>query len=61
MSRTNPPVEMFAQTLLAFTLAKADPRFVGVNFVAPEDDAVALRDFDLHMRMFHYLPGACRT
>jgi adenosine deaminase len=53
--RTLPPSQVFAQMALGYALAAADPRFVGVNFVAPEDDAVALRDFDLHMRMFHFL------
>jgi adenosine deaminase len=52
--RTLPPKEVFAQMALGFALAAADPHFVGVNFVAPEDDAVALRDFGLHMKMFAF-------
>jgi adenosine deaminase len=52
--RTLPPKEVFAQMALGFALAAADPKFVGVNFVAPEDDAVALRDFALHMKMFAF-------
>ena len=52
--RTLPPKLVFAQMALGYALAMADPRFVGVNFVAPEDDAVALRDFNLHMRMFRF-------
>jgi len=52
--RTLPPKLVFAQMALGYALALADPRFVGVNFVAPEDDAVALKDFDLHMRMFRF-------
>jgi adenosine deaminase len=52
--RTLPPRRVFAQMALGFALAAADPHFVGVNFVAPEDDAVALRDFELHMRMFAF-------
>jgi adenosine deaminase len=52
--RTLPPKLVFAQMALGYALAMADPRFVGVNFVAPEDDAVALRDFTLHMRMFRF-------
>ncbi len=52
--RTFQPAQVFAQTALGFALADADPRFVGVNLVAPEDDAVALRDFSLHMRIFQY-------
>lgn len=52
--RTFQPAQVFAQTALGFALADADPRFVGINLVAPEDDAVALRDFSLHMRIFQY-------
>jgi adenosine deaminase len=52
--RTLAPKQVFAQMALGFALAAADPKFVGVNFVAPEDDAVALRDFDLHMAMFAF-------
>jgi hypothetical protein len=55
VSRVVPREEVFAQTLLAFLLAEADPRVVGLNFVAPEDDPVALRDYDLHMRMIDHL------
>jgi adenosine deaminase len=55
--RTLPPNQVFAQTALGYALAAADPRFVGVNLVAPEDDAIALRDFSLHMRMFQYFRG----
>ncbi len=52
--RTLPPGQVFAQTALGFALVDADPRFVGINLVAPEDDPVALRDFALHMRIFQY-------
>jgi adenosine deaminase len=52
--RTLPPRQVFAQMALGFALAANDPLFVGVNFVAPEDDAVALRDFGLHMQMFQF-------
>ncbi|MEI9887233.1 MAG: hypothetical protein WDN08_12160 [Rhizomicrobium sp.] len=52
--RTLPPKLVFAQIALGYALAAADPRFVGVDFVAPEDDPVSLRDFDLHMRMFGF-------
>ncbi len=55
--RTIPPQQAFAQLVLGYALVAADPRFVGVNLVAPEDDAVALRDFALHMRMFRYFRG----
>src|SRR5260221_9992316 len=49
--RTFPPEQVFAQSILAFELERADPRFVGLNPVAPEDDPVTLRDYDIQMRM----------
>ncbi|MEJ1967400.1 MAG: hypothetical protein WDN03_01995 [Rhizomicrobium sp.] len=52
--RTLPPQQAFAQMALGFALVKADPRFVGVELVAPEDDPVALRDFQLQMLMFQF-------
>jgi adenosine deaminase len=52
--RTLPPSQVFAQIALGYALVRADPRFVGVNLVAPEDDPAALRDFELQMRMFHF-------
>lgn len=55
VSRIRPREEVFAQTLLAFQLVQADPRVVGLNFVAPEDDPVALADYDQHMRMLDHL------
>jgi adenosine deaminase len=53
--RTFPPEQVFAQSVLAFELGRADPRFVGLNLVAPEDDPVTLRDYDLQMRMLGFL------
>lgn len=53
--RTQAPPEVFAQLVTAFELATADPRVVGVNLVAPEDDPVALRDYGLHMAMIQFL------
>ena len=50
------PREMvFAQILLGFELAQADPRFVGLNLVMPEDWYVPMHDFELHMKMLDYL------
>ena len=52
------PQEMvFAQILLGFELAQADPRFVGLNLVMPEDWYVPMHDFELHMKMLDYLHG----
>ena len=53
--RTIAPAKVFAQLALAFAMAEADPRFVGVNIAAPEHDPVAIRDYALHMRMIAYL------
>jgi len=55
--RTRAPETVFAQLLLNLELAQVDPRYVGLNLVAPEDDPVALRDYDLHMQMINYLHG----
>jgi adenosine deaminase len=50
-----PREQVFAQILLGFELAKADPRFVGFNLVMPEDWYTPMHDFDLHMRMIEAL------
>jgi len=46
---------VFAQSQFGYALVGADPRFVGVNLVAPEDDPVTLRDYDKQMRLLGYL------
>ena len=47
---------VFAQTLLCFEAAEADPeRIVGLNFVMPEDGYISMKDYALHMRMVKYL------
>ncbi|GAN90630.1 adenosine deaminase [Gluconobacter frateurii M-2] len=53
--RILPPQAVYAQLDAGYAVVKADPRFVGVNIVAPEDDTVAMRDYSLHMRMFRFL------
>ncbi|SPJ33047.1 adenosine deaminase family protein [Kushneria phyllosphaerae] len=53
--RTQPPMAVFGQLMMAFALADADPRYVGVNIVAPEDNPVALADYDRHMKMLAFL------
>jgi hypothetical protein len=53
--RVFPPEQVLAQTLLAFTLVKTDPRYVGLNFVAPEDHPVALRDHAWQMALIRDL------
>lgn len=52
--RSQPPAFVFGQLAIAFALAERDPRFVGINILAPEDGAVALADYGLHMRMFRF-------
>jgi adenosine deaminase len=52
-----PKEQVYAQILLGFELAQADPRFVGLNLVRPEDSYVPMHDFDLHMKMLDYLHG----
>jgi adenosine deaminase len=50
-----PPQQVFAQTLLGFEVASADPDVVGINFVMPEDGYVSMRDYHLQMQMLDYL------
>ncbi|MFW2830923.1 adenosine deaminase family protein [Sphingomonas sp. ID0503] len=52
--RSQAPAYVFGQMAVAFALAEADWRYVGVNIVAPEDGPVSTRDYDLHMAMFAY-------
>ena len=53
--RGYPPQQVFAQTLLGFEVASADPDVVGINFVMPEDGFVSMRDYHLQMQMLDYL------
>jgi adenosine deaminase len=53
--RAFPPQQVFAQTLLGFEVASADPDVVGINFVQPEDDRIAMQDYYLQMQMLDYL------
>jgi adenosine deaminase len=55
VTRVNSPGAVFAQMLFTAMLSEADPRVVGLNFVAPEDNPRALADYSLHMRMVGYL------
>src|SRR5579863_291973 len=47
--------QVFAQALLGFETASADPHFVGINFVMPEDGYTSMSDYSLHMKMVGYL------
>jgi hypothetical protein len=53
-----PRESVFAQILLGFELAQANPRFVGLNLVMPEDWYVPRHDFELHMKMLDFLHKA---
>jgi adenosine deaminase len=50
-----PKQQVFAQTIFCFELATADPRFVGINLVMPEDGYTAMSDYALQMRMVQFL------
>ncbi|MGC2806604.1 MAG: hypothetical protein WA211_10765, partial [Candidatus Acidiferrales bacterium] len=50
-----PREQVFAQTLLGFETASADPRFVGINLVMPEDSYIAMSDYALQMKMVGFL------
>src|SRR5271156_183809 len=52
-----PPEQVFAQTLLGFEVASADPRVVGINLVMPEDGYISMSDYTLQMRMVGFLHG----
>jgi adenosine deaminase len=58
--RSNPPQIVFAQTLLAFEIAAFEakqphPVVIGLNFVQPEDDYLAMSEYTRQMRMLDYL------
>ena len=52
--RTLPQPFVFGQMALNYALVAADPRYVGVNIVAPEDHPVARADYRAHMAMFRF-------
>ncbi|MBL7732923.1 MAG: hypothetical protein JNM88_17250 [Chitinophagaceae bacterium] len=53
-NRIAEPLPVFRRLLLAFESAQRSGLIVGVNFVSPEDNAVSMRDYTLHMRMFEF-------
>ena len=55
VGRNSDRVSVFARTMLGFALARRDERLAAVNFVSPEDGAVSVHDYALHMRMIAYL------
>jgi adenosine deaminase len=55
--RSLPKEQVFAQTLLGFETASADPRVVGINYVRPEDGYISMSNYALHMRIVGFLHG----
>jgi adenosine deaminase len=53
--RGYPKEQVFAQTLLGFETISKVPRFVGINFVMPEDGHISMEDYSLQMKMLDYL------
>ena len=53
--RNHAPAQVFRLLVTCFELARRDPRYVGVNFVEPEDWPISLRDYGLHMAMLRFL------
>jgi adenosine deaminase len=53
--RGYPKQQVFAQALLGFETASADPRVVGINFVMPEDGFTSMNDFGLQMKFVGFL------
>ena len=46
---------VFAQLAAVAELARVEPLVVGMNLAGPEDGAVSLRDFRLHMQMIDFI------
>jgi adenosine deaminase len=49
------PSQVFSSMVTAFKAAGQSPLIVGVNIVGQESQAVSMRDYALHMKMFRYL------
>jgi len=53
--RVRKPIQVFIDLLSAYLAADKSKYIVGVNIVAPENNYIALRDYELHMQMFRFL------
>ena len=53
-NRLVPPEQTYGQLALGAALIAADPRWVGLQLVAPEDHPNALANYDTHMAMFRH-------
>jgi adenosine deaminase len=54
LHRGVPLQQLFAEMVVGYELASADPRVVGVNPVMPEDSYISMHDFDEQMKMFAF-------
>jgi adenosine deaminase/adenosine deaminase CECR1 len=54
VSRNSAPSKIFSGLFAAFSASQTSPLIVGVNIVGPENGLIALRDYTLHMQMFHF-------
>ena len=55
--RDFPKEQVFAQALLGFEIGSADPRFVGLTYVQPEDNTIPMADYVLQMKFIDFLHG----
>jgi adenosine deaminase len=55
--RESPADSIFAQVLAGCMLASEEPLIAGINFVAPEDGALSMRDYHQQMRIVDYAKG----
>jgi len=55
--RNNPPEKVFTQVIAGMEIASHESRVLGINFVQPEENYVAVRDYDLQMQMLDYAHG----
>ena len=52
--RLVPERALFRQLAQCFALIEADPRFLGVSLVQPEDHPIAIKQYDRHMEMIAF-------
>ena len=52
--RVREPFDFFIRLAKSFEIAKQNKYFVNVNLVAPEDNPIALKDYGLHLWMYHF-------
>lgn len=48
------PVDLFKNAVIAFISADSSDLVAGVNIVSPEDGAISMQDYWLHMEFFNY-------